>query len=225
MRKWWEIFNHRIRQSRAILEGSSACRDLFKPECKSVLVGLTATHFSHLFADQFTVCHSMCVWPTALKLGCITNFDILFLLLQRRANARNVSKITFHGVNIPTSTSSWYMFYSLRRRRSTASPLIITGINVSSQILIISKSLVSLKRSLETGHTSYCVWLTHAMISNSYFLIIISPGNVLYSSVHQQSGQETICAVCRTLGLQKESENGVVATCMFFSSTLCYPFW
>ena len=27
------------------------------------------------------VCHSMCVWPTALKLGCVTNFDMLFLVM------------------------------------------------------------------------------------------------------------------------------------------------
>ena len=27
------------------------------------------------------VCHSVCVWPTALKLGCITNFDMLLVFL------------------------------------------------------------------------------------------------------------------------------------------------
>ena len=27
------------------------------------------------------VCQSTCVWPTALKLGCITNFDTLFLVM------------------------------------------------------------------------------------------------------------------------------------------------
>ena len=25
--------------------------------------------------------HSACVWPTTLKLGCVTNFDMLFLLM------------------------------------------------------------------------------------------------------------------------------------------------
>ena len=28
------------------------------------------------------VCHSAWVWPTALKLGCITNFDMLFLMME-----------------------------------------------------------------------------------------------------------------------------------------------
>ena len=28
------------------------------------------------------VCHFPCVWPTALKLGCITNFDVLFLVIR-----------------------------------------------------------------------------------------------------------------------------------------------
>ena len=31
--------------------------------------------------DVSNVYHSACVWPTALKLGCITNFDILFLVM------------------------------------------------------------------------------------------------------------------------------------------------
>ena len=28
------------------------------------------------------VCHSACVWPTALKPGCITNFDMLFSVTE-----------------------------------------------------------------------------------------------------------------------------------------------
>ena len=34
-----------------------------------------------LFSGFSNVYHSMCVWPTALKLGCITNFDMLFLVM------------------------------------------------------------------------------------------------------------------------------------------------
>ena len=38
----------------------------------------------HTFVSYFwvftNVYHSACVWPTALKLGCITNFDMLFLV-------------------------------------------------------------------------------------------------------------------------------------------------
>ena len=32
-----------------------------------------------LFSGFSNVYHSVCVWPTALKLGCVTNFDVLFL--------------------------------------------------------------------------------------------------------------------------------------------------
>ena len=43
---------------------------------------LTTIHLS-LFLRFFfpNVYHSMCVWPTALKLGCITDFDMLFLVM------------------------------------------------------------------------------------------------------------------------------------------------
>ena len=34
-----------------------------------------------LFSGFSNVYHSACVWPTALKLGCITNFDMLFLVM------------------------------------------------------------------------------------------------------------------------------------------------
>ena len=38
-------------------------------------------HTSLLFSGFSNVCHSACVWPTALKLGCITNSDMLFLVM------------------------------------------------------------------------------------------------------------------------------------------------
>ena len=34
-----------------------------------------------LFSGFSNVFHFACVWPTALKLGCITNFDMLFLAM------------------------------------------------------------------------------------------------------------------------------------------------
>ena len=34
-----------------------------------------------LFSGFSNVCHFACVWPTALKLGCITNFDMLSLVM------------------------------------------------------------------------------------------------------------------------------------------------
>ena len=35
-----------------------------------------------LFSWFSNVCHSVYVWPTALQLGCITNFDMLFLVMR-----------------------------------------------------------------------------------------------------------------------------------------------
>ena len=37
--------------------------------------------FGWAYLGFSNVCHSMCVWPTALKLGCLTNFDTLFLMM------------------------------------------------------------------------------------------------------------------------------------------------
>ena len=48
------------------------------------------------------VCHSVCVWPTALKLGCVTNLDTLsrdgvhlfgWFLLPRCLERRETRKI------------------------------------------------------------------------------------------------------------------------------------
>ena len=33
------------------------------------------------FQFFLNVCHFACVWPTALKLGCITNVDMLFPMM------------------------------------------------------------------------------------------------------------------------------------------------
>ena len=38
-------------------------------------------HICLLFSGFSNVCHSACVWPTALKLGCIANFDMLSLVM------------------------------------------------------------------------------------------------------------------------------------------------
>ena len=34
-----------------------------------------------LFSGFSNICHSAAFWPTALKLGCITNFDMLSLVM------------------------------------------------------------------------------------------------------------------------------------------------
>ena len=39
---------------------------------------LTAMHICLLFSGFAAI---LCVWPTALKLGCITDFDMLFLIM------------------------------------------------------------------------------------------------------------------------------------------------
>ena len=35
-----------------------------------------------LFSGFSNICHSAAFWPTALKLGCITNFDMLSLVMR-----------------------------------------------------------------------------------------------------------------------------------------------
>ena len=54
------------------------------PENKRQMYGSQAcrlTTICLLFSGFSNVCHSACVWPTALKLGCIANFDMLFLVM------------------------------------------------------------------------------------------------------------------------------------------------
>ena len=51
-----------------------------KPENKRQMYGRQAwVAFCLLFSGFSNVCHSAAFWPTALKLGCITNFDICSL--------------------------------------------------------------------------------------------------------------------------------------------------
>ena len=42
---------------------------------------LTAIMVFLLFSGFSNVYHSACVWPTALKLGCVANLDTLFLVM------------------------------------------------------------------------------------------------------------------------------------------------
>ena len=56
-----------------------------KPENKRQMYCSQFTHawllyICLLFSVFFWVYHFACVWPTALKLGCIINFDMLFLV-------------------------------------------------------------------------------------------------------------------------------------------------
>ena len=43
--------------------------------------GWTIIHLSLIFGFS-NVYHFACVWPTALKIGCISNFDVLFLVME-----------------------------------------------------------------------------------------------------------------------------------------------
>ena len=57
-----------------------------KPENKRQMYGSGSTqawlpYICLLFSGFSNVYHFACVWPTALKLGCITNFDVLFLVM------------------------------------------------------------------------------------------------------------------------------------------------
>ena len=48
----------------------------------AVRLGWTDYHtFVSYFGVFLNVYYFVCVWPTALKLGCITNFDMLFLVM------------------------------------------------------------------------------------------------------------------------------------------------
>ena len=45
----------------------------------AIIFAVTTPYICLLFWGFSDVCHSACVWPTAwLKLGCVTNFDMLF---------------------------------------------------------------------------------------------------------------------------------------------------
>ena len=43
---------------------------------------VVSLHLSLIFSSFSNVCHCMCVWPTALKLDCITIFGMLFLVMR-----------------------------------------------------------------------------------------------------------------------------------------------
>ena len=47
-----------------------------------LLLQWTTPCFCLLFWIFSNVCHFVCVWPTALKLGCITNFNMDFLVIM-----------------------------------------------------------------------------------------------------------------------------------------------
>ena len=48
----------------------------------AVRLGWTDCHtFVSYFSGFSSVCHSPCVWPTARKLGCITYFNMLLLVM------------------------------------------------------------------------------------------------------------------------------------------------
>ena len=42
---------------------------------------MTVPYIWLLFSSFSNVYHSACVWPTALKLSCVTNFDMFFLMM------------------------------------------------------------------------------------------------------------------------------------------------
>ena len=45
-------------------------------------MGRLTKYICLLFSNFSNVYHFACVWPTALKLDCITNFDMLFLVME-----------------------------------------------------------------------------------------------------------------------------------------------
>ena len=62
--------------------------DIWKPRkyetnicSRSVYPCLTANCLELVFSGFSNVYYSACVWPTVLKLGCVTNFSTLFLVM------------------------------------------------------------------------------------------------------------------------------------------------
>ena len=48
-----------------------------------------------LFSGFSNVYHSACVWPAALKLGCVTNLDMLFFVM---GFISLIDEILMHGM-------------------------------------------------------------------------------------------------------------------------------
>ena len=56
--------------------------------------------------------HFACVWPTALKLGCITNFDMLFLVMGFISLVDEIQFMLIfssHHICIRPATRSFYL--------------------------------------------------------------------------------------------------------------------
>ena len=64
-----------------------------------------------LFSGFSNVCHSAAFWPTTLKLGCITNFDMLSLVMGFISLVNEIHFMLISGCHI--SNRSIYMFFFL----------------------------------------------------------------------------------------------------------------
>ena len=83
-----------------------------------MVVSLPMPH-CHTFVSGFpNVCHSACVWPTALKLGYVTNLDMLFLVMGFISLADEIQfmLISSHHICIRSVRPSF--FSRLRRLKS-----------------------------------------------------------------------------------------------------------
>ena len=65
-----------------------------------------------LFLGFSNVYHSACVWPTALKLGCVTNLDPLFLVMGFISFVDEIQPLYLHKVcsakKCCTKVKYWY---------------------------------------------------------------------------------------------------------------------
>ena len=83
-----------------------------------------------LFSGFLNVCHFTCIWPRALKLGCITNIDMLFLVMGficlfyenkfMLISGRHISNRSIGGVHIAKHSSCFCKFYVYFEQRNMA---------------------------------------------------------------------------------------------------------
>ena len=63
-----------------------------------------------LFSGFSNVYHFACVWPTALKLGCITNFDMLFHVIGFISLVDEIQFMLFSSRHICIKSLSKYFW-------------------------------------------------------------------------------------------------------------------
>ena len=97
---------------RAVGQTHAELQTFEKPENKSTHAWLP--YICLLFSGFSNVYHCACVWPTALKLGSITNFDMLFLVMGFIYLIDEIQFMLFYGAHVVVYRSDCrYLPYSI----------------------------------------------------------------------------------------------------------------